>query len=787
LHNEHLPILRQCPRPWRYGATAAAIIGAASLSLVTLQPASRAETKQSLADVPRPIPAPPSWLALALKRDASGEVQVYLNDEKTTEVDIRKQLHEHPPAGDQTFALSAEKGISYGRVMAIVDLLESCGVKKLALDTNATSARSAKVIGQVTGKDGKPIAGAHVAAIYSDRRPRRGGDLGPGSTLLAEAESDAAGRFEIPLSEEMAQLEGQVLVVARADQVALAWKHLNLDALGSDVTLVCEPEVPIRVRLVDLDGGPANGVTLQFTGLMSTPVGPNPDYAEFDDTAHHPTAWPPAYVTDSDGRSTIYGLASTQAATLKVVGDDRFAPQDITLNSGEPEERGPHDATYRPIFKNVRHDEEAVITLSAAKIFEGTVRYADTNEPAPQARLTIWASQQKNGSMYSVGGIAGADGHYHIVPMPGIRFGVTAYPPDGAPYLATAGDEIKWDDADRVKTVDLLLDRGVLVRGKVTEKESGAPIAGASVQYVPRESTASKLRKHISGWEGIQTTNDDGRFEIVVLPGRGTLFVHGPRNEYVIVETTSNEIDKDRPGGVRQYAHAIQAIQPTLDKSPLDVSIELSRGAKVHGTLVDEAGQSVDQAILISWRNIHPYWLQWWGTTEKITAGQFEIGGLVPGETYEVHFLDAQQRSGATAMIRADDPSPRVVMQHCGTATIRAVDSKGKPVPNAPFSVHLIARPGVDKNDWLKQRAGLVAADMDFIQNIDRVNYPRSETSGSTDADDQGRLTLPALIPGATYAIEVTYQGNLAIGRLFEAEAAKTVDLGDIEVDGKNH
>jgi hypothetical protein len=633
----------------------------------------------------------------------------------------------------------------------------------------------------VVDQDGMPVAGAHVALIASNRQPRRGDDFGPRSHVIAEAVIDVAGQFDVALPAADASADSPVLLIARIDGAALAWKQLNLKTPQSDIALTLETEAPIRGRLVDLKGQPAGDVTLDLVSVTVTPIRPVTEGAEFDDPAHRPAAWPPEIVTDPDGRFTVYNLAAQHAVLLHVRGSDRFAPQDIWLNSGEPEQRSPRDATYRSIVKNSKPGEEAVIKLSPAKVFEGTVRYADTGEPAPYARLSVWASQQESGgSMSSVGGIADAAGHFHIAPEPGIRFGVAAYPSNGAPYLATDGDELKWDDADQTKTVDVSLDRGVLVRGKVIEKDSGNPIAGASVQYVPRESTAPKSRRHISGWEGIQQTNDRGQFEIVVLPGRGSLFVHGPRNEYVLQETTSNQLNSGRPGGVRDYAHAIQPIEPMLDHSPQDVTLKLTRGATVHGTLVDEQGQPVDQALLVSWRSIHPYWLSWDGETVENTGGQFEFGGLAPGETHDVHFLSAQHQLGATATLRADEPAPRVVLHPCGAATMRTVNKKGEPVPHAPVSVYLIARPGVDRYDWTLMKAGAIAADMDFIQNIDRVSYHHP---GSTDSDDQGRLTLPVLIPGATYAIEMNRWGDLAIGKTFVAEAAKRLDLGDVEVE----
>ena len=87
--------------------------------------------------------------------------------------------------------------------------------------------------------------------------------------------------------------------------------------------------------------------------------------------------------------------------------------------------------------------------------------------------------------MLSVAGKADENGRYKISPNPGIRFGVTAYPPDGTPYLARQVEPIEWKTGDRLREVDVNLPRGVLVRGQVLDGDTGVPVARASVQYHP--------------------------------------------------------------------------------------------------------------------------------------------------------------------------------------------------------------------------------------------------------------------------------------------------------------
>jgi biopolymer transport protein ExbD len=80
-----------------------------------------------------------STLALTLEREAAGGYTLYANGEKTDELKVRDQI----PAmlqknKDLQAIIAADKGIAYGDVVHIVDLVKSLGVHKFALNTDAT-------------------------------------------------------------------------------------------------------------------------------------------------------------------------------------------------------------------------------------------------------------------------------------------------------------------------------------------------------------------------------------------------------------------------------------------------------------------------------------------------------------------------------------------------------------------------------------------------------------------------------------------------------------------------
>ncbi len=458
----------------------------------------------------------------------------------------------------------------------------------------------------------------------------------------------------------------------------------------------------------------------------------------------------------------------------------------MALNTGLSEQRGQRDGTYRPLVKNSAPGQVALLPLAPAQLFEGVVTYEDSGEPAAKARLTIWASQQQFGSMTSVAGQADELGKYRIFPNPGIRFGINAYPADGTAYLARRtrlSQAIEWQAGDRVKHVDVKLPRGVLVRGTIIDAGSKDPVAGASIQYHPERDNNSNVADHIlTGWQAIKLSDEQGKFEIAVLPGPGRLLIHGPSDRYVLHEISEQELSRGKPGGRRNYAHAIQRIDPAPGADPIDLAIALEPGATVSGRLVDEQGQPIDEARIISRLFIMPHAPFWRGyggeLPPPVLSGKFELPGLGRDQQYIVHFLDVKRRLGAVQTFRADSPDSTVVLRPCGQASARFVDPQGNPHAGYNPSLYIVVTPGEHERDLAAARLGKLAADADFVSNVDRTNY-----HPWPQADDQGRVTFPALIPGATYRIDAYKNGDPLVLKQFSVQPGEHVELGDLSLE----
>ena len=82
----------------------------------------------------------------------------------------------------------------------------------------------------------------------------------------------------------------------------------------------------------------------------------------------------------------------------------------------------------------------------------------------------------------------------------------------------------------------------------------------------------------------------------------------------------------------------------------------------------------------------------------------------------------------------------------------------------------MVVTPGVNRFDVDAMRnGGAVAADEDFVSNIDRRNH-WNNLSG-----DDGRLVLAALIPGATYR----YPAGERSTKEFIAKSGETFNIGE--------
>ncbi|SIN70423.1 RNA polymerase sigma factor, sigma-70 family [Singulisphaera sp. GP187] len=633
------------------------------------------------------------------------------------------------------------------------------------------------VTGHVLDLQGKPTANAQVDIIGAPRAPESGIDVEKNAyILLGKGATDGEGRFhiEVPRTASAHFQDVYALAGARVPGTGFGSLKLDPDAEHPAAEIRLRPEQVIRGRLVDVNGQPAAGVEVRLSGVYNASPNAAGDHFEIPGPGQGYTwsdlfvalrAIPSAVKTDAEGRFRFTGIGRGLSVSL-AVRDPRFAQQRFDL-----------EASGRDAAKEVS------LALHPAKLIEGRVLAADTGRPIPNAVISVRASFDMFGAMVTTKFRADDQGEFKIIPYAGDYFRMRAFPPEGQPYLGREA-EFAWTKGAVKKTIDLTLPRGALIQGKVAEAGTGRPVARASVQFFPMDRSGDVVH----GFEAIVASQENGSFHVAVPPGKGHLMILGPTLDYLPEEVSGGTLyASGQRGGKRFYAHDVIAYDVKAGDKPTELAATLRPGKTLRGRLLGPEGEAIEDAITIARQPIDPLNLTWQGHRfVHARGGRFELHGLSPEAANPVYFFDAQHNWGATAELSGKQAGEdlTVRLQPCGQAKARFVGPDDKPLAKLsawPY-VQLLMTPGsthslfVDKGEHL-------AADATFLSNVAPKHYGNDF---ATDAE--GRITMPALIPGASYRISdwSTRNDNMKGVQLrkdFTVKPGETLDLGDIRIE----
>jgi RNA polymerase sigma factor (sigma-70 family) len=674
------------------------------------------------------------------------------------------------PAGPGAGKPGPQKKAAPARTSAPRAALENAG--------KAAPGKTITVTGRVLDAAGKPVANAVVVVLaYPRTNPRiirnrwwSGDFYRP--QIVARGRSDAQGKFRLTGPRTSKKSHQSVLLLAGAEGCALAQADIKPDAPRPDIQVRLARERVFHGRLVDLQGKPAANVKVFLTHVLGSDAAKHLFQVTFQEPPEKLPPWPAPAVTDARGRFSFRGLGPDWHLSFHV-RDGRFAR---------------HDFEVKPAELNKK---EITRSLPPARVLEGTVTYGDTRKPVPGARLVVvsQAGQFRFGRVHEMKTRADAKGHFRITPYAGGHFTLIAYPPEGTPYLLLS-KQITWRQADLVKrAVPMALVRGVLVTGKVTEKVSGKPVAGASLTFEPNRDNNPFFREDVrpfwGGREQIALSGKDGTFRLPVLPGPGHLLVNGPTPDYLKTEIGTKQLSGRQVNpDWRNYFDACVPLNLKPQRGPHKLAVTLRRGVILAGKVVGPDGKPVARAVLMcrsyipAGSTLNPV------PTKEVQDGQFELPGCDPNKPTEVFFLDVKNHLGTVVKLSPKELGGKaltVKLRRCGKATVRLVDAKGKPVAGAEVFVEVVITPGVPFAESLR-KPGRVA-DAAYLSSLDPEGHNRLLRT-----DAKGRITFPNLIPGATHWLIGNYLGRgfVDLDKEFKVEPGKTRDLGDVTVKVHN-
>ncbi len=626
----------------------------------------------------------------------------------------------------------------------------------------------ATVTVRVLDPDGKPAAGAAVyrvsAALFDE----------PWTAALV-TRTGPDGSFRLSPDDAKTALDGKARLVDTPDDANAALRKAQFVVTaegcgpafveqstgdGMKVLHLVKDDVPIRGRVIDLQGLPVAGATIEVVGILWCPSGNLDEWlsALKTEKAAYPvqdrmlrscsrgdfTSIFPAVTADREGRFTLRGIGRERIARLLVSGpriETRFefvVTRDmpaVKVAAFDPQNDG-RDITY--------HGASFDLVGGPGLELVGTVRERDTGKAL--AGITVQTTARfGNPSRYNKT-TTDIQGAYRLSGVPpqtefGAEQDVLAAPKDGPPYVPEV-QHVGGGHGPGPIRIDFALKRGAWARGRVIDKSTGKPVAWAWVSYYILEDNP-----HLKDYLQYGTVQDsfpfhageNGEFKIAVLPGRGILgarfsFGNGTYRYGVGIDkirglkASSKETVLARPRMLEwRNFNTLVEVDPKEGEASITTDIVLDRGRTLKVKLVGPDGEPVAGALMMG---AEDRWEAW--SDQPLPSADFEVHSLGSDAKRGLLFYhEAKQLAGAY-VIKPDEASPVTVrLEPCGALTGRLVDAGGLPQAGAQMN-------------WYRPMEG------------GDSRFENGSLPSPIKTDKDGRFRVAGLIPGLTYSLYLT-------------------------------
>ena len=362
-----------------------------------------------------------------------------------------------------------------------------------------------EIKGRVVAPNGRPVTGAAVTAFYIDA------DAVP----WPKTSSGSDGQFSIrlPKADLDASVEGYMAVepwlVASAPGYGVGWckRGLRADPAAEKVVTLVEQGPPIEGRIIDLEGRPVVGASVHAAGiwyhdkgnlagwiakarngaagnlwqglerLSLEPMPSNAGRASRDRLLTIDTA------TGSDGRFNLTGIGRDRIAELIISGAGIATTQVYTFSRPEAE--------IRTVDRGMMHSEPFVIqapkfqlALAPTRRVQGTVRDKDSGRPIAGLEIQAAVFDEHSGiPAPGIEAITDAEGRYRLDGLSmAAAYQLFIKTAKGLPYTNASLKVPAGSPGLEPITFDIAMKRGVLVRGRASDKLTGRPVR-AYVNY----------------------------------------------------------------------------------------------------------------------------------------------------------------------------------------------------------------------------------------------------------------------------------------------------------------
>jgi RNA polymerase sigma factor (sigma-70 family) len=638
-----------------------------------------------------------------------------------------------------------------------------------------------EVRGRVVAPDGKPAAGATVRTAYIDL------EIDP----APEATSARDGRFTLmvpPWRRNSAMRQADAMfpwVVASAPGFGPGWASAVRPPGATDETTIrlVEDGPPIEGRIVDLQGRPVVGARVKVEHIWFDREGRLAAWLDRAGARGVRGPWQgldqlPATIeatTGPDGRFRLAGIGRDRLAELIVSGPTIATAQLYVANRDGTAIRAANpDAMIAPPAWTTYHTRRFDYAAEPTQPIEGVVRDKDTGRPIAGAKLRGMVFEEH--SLVRAPGIEAttdAQGHYRLTGLPKApAYRLFLEPGRGQPYTNGTFRTPGGSPALEPVAFDVALKRGVLVRGKVTDKATGRPVAGYVNAYAFADNPhVGEFPGYRSSYEPYTRIEDDGRYEVVTLPGRGLIACRSDLGRYrggVGAASIRGHDPKIFPGlggfatlphncHVADY-HVLAEVNPApgAESTTLDLQVDPGRSLTIHA--VDPEGDPLAGTKASGLTDLFST------IVYEQDSPTIEAHALDPSKPRRVTLTHEGRKLVASLYLKGDEAGPLTVrLQPSGTVTGRILDEDGRP------------------------RSGLTLTNLGGIYPeppADRAILPIGNTSMGIPVDRDGRFRVEGLVPGLKYGAGAV-GGSMGLGEVFRdltVAPGEFKDLGDVKI-----
>ncbi len=598
---------------------------------------------------------------------------------------------------------------------------------------------SATITGRVSDADGNPVSGASIR-IY----PQPGGEF---SLRLDRVASNKEGRFVVPdvpigckytlvAESGIAPKESRVAFfknatvrpgestdvgevrfepsTTQATQSKPAIDRVGVNAMADKSKEIApkaaEPsKMPIAGRIVDLEGRPVAGATVQIRQITK-PKGDDltpwieavkrgePPWTAYNHLVYEPPISPedkrPKATTDAQGRFRFDGLAAERLVELVIQGPTiAFTPVEVITRRVEPIPASGFPSQHGPGSQTI-HGADFTFTAVPGRPVEGIIRDAKTNQP--MAGVEVRSEHFAGSNFAGINDLrtrTDAQGHFRLVGFPKGRGNqLLIVPNDDQPYFM---QEVDVPDPLGIAPVpvEIALHMGIWIQGKVTDKETGKPVPGTWLHYFPfldnkfaQATPEFGPGREVDGtsYQDRYQTKADGTYRLVGLRGRAIVgavshsekpYLRGAGFESIkgmdqkgILPTYFNPVYISR-----FFPHSMKEINPPDGAEVVHLDLELYSGAKARLRVVDSQGKPVVGVKAAGRIGRGAY-------DRKDQEAEFDVLNLAPGEDRMVLVRHEGRKLGKAVHVHEGDDQERPCDRCSRTACEyhRSLDGRGR-------------------------------------------------------------------------------------------------------------